>query len=114
MERMVSMTGEQRTRRRFTAEYKREAAGLVIDTGRTVTAVANGLGVGQASLGQWVKIEKTRRIQAGESTAPANEDLHAELKRLRRENADLKADNAFLGKAAAFFASTPRNRNDSH
>lgn len=114
MERIVSMNGEQRTRRRFTAEYKREAAGLVIDTGRTATAVARELGVGQASLGQWVKLEKTRRIQAGESTAAVGEDLHSEMKRLRKENAELKADNAFLGKAAAFFASTPRNRNDSH
>ena len=62
MERMDGMTGEQRTRRRFTAEYKREAAGLVIDTGRTVTAVANGLGVGQASQQTTDLVERALRM----------------------------------------------------
>jgi transposase len=31
-------------------------------------------------------------------------DEREELKRLRKENADLRMDNEFLGKAAAFFA----------
>ncbi|PMB96923.1 transposase [Brevibacterium luteolum] len=43
-----------------------------------------------------------------------NEDERAELARLRRENFDLKQDNEFLGKAAAFFASKPRNKRNSN
>jgi transposase len=37
----------------------------------------------------------------------------AELERLRRENQDLRMDNEFLGKAAAFFASKQNPRSGS-
>jgi len=35
-------------------------------------------------------------------------DERAELARLRRENQELRLDNEFLGKAAAWFAARPR------
>lgn len=38
-------------------------------------------------------------------------DERAELKRLRKEVTELRKDNEFLGKAAAFFASKPPQRN---
>lgn len=93
------MSEQKRQRRSFTEEYKREAAGLVIDTGRTVVAVAREIGVGEQTLGRWVAREKTRR-GTGTPTGPLEEDERAELKRLRRENFNLKQDNEFLGKAA--------------
>ncbi|MDK9319408.1 transposase [Propionibacterium freudenreichii] len=37
-----------------------------------------------------------------------SDDERAELKRLRRENSQLRMDNEFLEKAAAFFASKRR------
>jgi len=43
----------------------------------------------------------------------AAEAEKSELERLRRENAQLRMDNEFLGKAAAFFASKQQNRNAS-
>jgi len=56
-------------------------------------------------------------------TGPLNQIVHlwayqdlnerAELERLRRENQDLRMDNEFLGKAAAFFASKQNPRNGS-
>lgn len=77
-----------------------EAARLVIDSGRTISAVAAELGLGAQLLGKWVSAER-------ESMEPEalSVDERAELKRLRKENADLRMDNEFLGKAAAFFAS---------
>lgn len=76
---------------------------MVIDTDRAIVDVARELGVGAALLGRWVKQERQR---TGKSSAGDLEaDERTELARLRKENAELKMDNEFLGKAAAFFAS---------
>jgi len=92
-----------RQRRKFTPEYRREAARLVIDTGRTIAAVAAEIKVGEALLGRWVRIEREAMGPAG--TPALSEGERAELERLRAENAQLRMDNEFLGKASAYFAS---------
>ncbi|WP_330217653.1 hypothetical protein [Corynebacterium testudinoris] len=79
---------------------------MVIDTGRPTAAVAWELGIGTGLLGRWVKAERERSGQI-----PADEldtDKRAESDLLRKELAELKLDNEFLGKAAAFFASRQR------
>lgn len=43
-----------------TPKYRQEAAHLVIDTQRTIAAVARDIGVGEALLGRWVAIERAR------------------------------------------------------
>lgn len=95
----------------YTPEYRREAAHLVIDTGRTIASVAREIGVGPQLLGRWVHAERVRGDQSTEGYLDAGE--RAELQRLRREVAELRMDNEFLGKAAAFFASRPDPRNGS-
>ena len=90
-----------RKRRTYTPEYRREAARLVIDTGRTITAVAAEINVGAQLLGRWVQAERDRH---GGPDAGLDVSERAELERLRQENAELRLDNEFLGKAAAFFA----------
>lgn len=42
-------------RRRYTEEYRRDAASLVLDTGQTIRAVAQQLDLGEQLLGSWVK-----------------------------------------------------------
>lgn len=91
-----------RKRRTYTPEYRREAARLVIDTGRTITAVAAEINVGAQLLGRWVQAERDRH-RGPDAGLDVSE--RAELERLRQENAELRLDNEFLGKAAAFFAS---------
>lgn len=54
------------TRRKFTLEFKSEAAHRVIDTGRSVSEVARELSVGEDSLYRWVRDER-RRIEAAMS-----------------------------------------------
>ena len=90
-------------RRRFTEEYRRDAASIVIDTGQTIKAVADQLGLGEQSLGKWVAKECARR-SAVQSGQPAPADSAAEIARLRRQVAALKAENEFLGKASALLA----------
>ena len=90
-----------KTRREFTPEYKDEAVKLVINTGRAIATVARELGINEASLGRWVIAYKARN-DIGETGV--TESARAELLRLRKENADLKLDRAFLKKASIFFA----------
>ena len=94
--------GSTKKRKSYTPEYRREAAHLVIDTGRTIAAVARELGLGEQLLGRWVQLERDRLGAPPE--APLDVSERAELERLRQENAELRLDNEFLGKAAAFFA----------
>ena len=103
--------GTSKKRKSYTPEYRREAARLVIDTDRTIAAVAREIGVGEALLGRWVHTERARTGD-GEA-APLDLDERAELERLRREVQELRMDNEFLGKAAAFFASKQNPRNGS-
>ena len=93
-----------RTRRGFTPEYKDEAVKLVINTGRTVSAVARELGVQESTLGRWVHDFRARAAAGQAGQGGLSETERAELLRLRRENSDLKLDRAFLKKASLFFA----------
>jgi len=52
-----------RQRRRYTAEYKREAANLVLSTGRAIADVGRELDVPEQTLGRWVY---DAREEAGE------------------------------------------------
>ncbi|KGN41836.1 transposase [Knoellia aerolata DSM 18566] len=100
-------------RKSYTPQYRRDAAHLVIDTGRTIAAVATEIGVGEPLLGRWVAKERARMDEP-----PPAVDINerAELERLRAENAQLRMDREFLKKAAAFFVAenassqTPRSQ----
>jgi transposase len=68
-----------------------------------ITAVAQKLGIGTAeTLRKWVR---QAQVDAGQR-AGVSTDESAELKRLRRENAELRRANEILKSAAAFFAET--------
>ena len=101
---MVNGTGKHR--RKFTPEFRIEAAHLVIDTGRTVAEVAREIGVGEALLGRWVAHVKAAMPQV----QIVSESERAELERLRDENRQLRMDNDFLARAASYFASRQTSR----
>lgn len=80
-------------------EFRREAVRLALSSGRTGREIAEDLGIGLSTLTRWLSQE---RDASEPSEGPV--DMHAELKRLRRENAVLKQERDILKKAAAFFA----------
>jgi transposase len=101
------------TRRKFTLEFKTEAAHRVIDTGRSVVDVAAELSVVDGSLARWVRDERRRmETVAGSSDEPLSPAERVELLRLRRQVAEQDKDLAFLGKAAAYFAANPPKQRD--
>jgi transposase len=91
-----------RKRKKHPEEFKREAVRLLEARGeRTVADVAASLGVAENLLHVWRKkygsaAEEQRRERGGETA----ED---ELKRLRRENAQLRQEREVLKKSVAFF-----------
>ena len=96
------------TRRRFTPEYRRDVACLVLDTGSTIASVARDLGLGESVVGRWVTLKRVRR-QAVREGRPDPRELEAEITALRRRVRQLEKENEFLGKANAFFASVHHN-----
>ncbi len=91
-----------RQQRRFTKEFEDEAVRLVRTSGRTRREIAEDLGVGLSTLGRW--ISRSRDRQMDHPPAAGEEDVVAELKRLRRENEILRQERDILKRATAFFA----------
>ena len=96
------------SRRKFTPEYKIEAAHRVIDSGRSVAEVARELSLHEDTLRGWVKDER-RRVEAAKGTGAEllSAAERAELLALRKQVAEQDKDLQFLGKAAAYFAANP-------
>ena len=88
-----------RSRRSFTDEFKRDAVGLVIDEGRKVIDVARSLGVGEGTLGNWVR---QARIDRGERAGLTTSE-RSEIAELRKENARLRMERDLLKRATAFW-----------
>ena len=92
---------EKRKRRRFTAEYKSEAVKRLEESGATLQAAAEELGVHPNQLRGW----RNERLAAGSAEALARHKAEAaELARLRPEVERLERENGILGRAATFFA----------
>jgi transposase-like protein len=94
-----------RPKKNFSPEYREEAAKLVIETSRPIAQVAKEIGVHEGTLRNWVNVY--RREHAGDEPALAMSD-RARLAQLERETRELRMENEFLKKAAAYFAKDPR------
>ena len=88
-----------RTRRSFTDEFKRDAVALVLDEGHRIVAVASDLGIGDGTLGNWVR---QARIDRGDRQGLTTED-RARIRELERENAKLRMERDLLKRATAFW-----------
>ena len=88
--------------KRFTKEFEAEAVRLVQTSGRTQREIAEDLGVGLSTLVRW--IGRSRDQQIDHPSKDRQEDMAAELKRLKRENEILRQERDILKKATAFFA----------
>jgi transposase len=85
--------------KRYSPEFKEEAAKLVVDSSRPIAQVARELGVNDTTLGFWVK---AYRQQHSGDELPADMPDRSRLRELERRNRELEMENAFLKKAAAY------------
>ena len=91
--------------RKFTPEFREEAARMVVETSRPIADVARELGINETSLGNWVRAYREKH--AGDEP-PLQLPERARLRELERENRELRMKNDFLSKAAAYLAAEHR------
>jgi transposase len=94
-----------RPKKSFSPEFRDEAVKMVIETSRPIARVAKELGINEGTLGSWVS--RYRHEHAGEEP-PLTVSERVRLRELERETRELRMENEFLKKAAAYFARDPR------
>ena len=88
---------------KYPVEFRREAVELVRTSDRPRVEIARSLGISDSTLSNWVRAEQEREERDRDPEA-LTESERLELRRLRRENAQLQMDMEILRKAAAYFA----------
>jgi len=87
--------------RKYSEELRERAVRLVFESGRPIAHVARDLGVHKEALRTWVR---QARADRGERPDLLTSEEREELKRLRREVAQLRRANEILKDASVYFA----------
>jgi transposase len=98
---------ERKGHRKHSREFKEEAVRLVVHGGRPAVEVAQGLGIHVNMLHKWIR----RHKEDPASSFPGKGHLKPqdeEMRRLERENANLKEERDILKKALAIFSRHPK------
>ena len=94
-------------RRVHSPEFKREAAKLALQPGKTKVQVARELGIRINVLRHWI-----RQFEAGKWEATPGKTLKSEqqleIERLRRQLKQAETERDILKKAVAYFAKEPK------
>jgi transposase len=101
---------ERRERREFSAEFKAEAVRLVAErraAGTTLAQVGRELDVRPDQLRAWAR-QQRGAPGTGSGSAVPGETVEQENRRLRREVATLRQEQAFAKKVAVYFAKESR------
>jgi transposase len=91
--------------KRYSPEFKEQAARRVVDNSLPIAQVARELGVNDTTLGFWVK---AYRKQLAGQPLPTDMPDDERVRELERRNRELEMEVAFLRKAAAYFAKEQR------
>jgi transposase len=82
----------------YAPEFRAEAVRRVRNSDEPLKAIAADLGVAPVTLRAWVEASRPK------PEVPLTDDERTELRRLRKENRELKMEREVLKKATAFFA----------
>jgi transposase len=104
----------QRRQTNYPAEFRQRAVRMAVEAmpnhrseTAAMTSVASQLGISSVeTLRKWVR---RAQIDSGERPGVTSEE-HAEIKRLKRENAELRRANEILKSASAYFAAAELDR----
>lgn len=86
---------KKRQYKQYSKEFKEEAVALITEQGYSVPEAAKSLGINPNLLYRWK--EKVEEQLTGKAIS---EDERAELKRLRKENKELRMEKEILKKAS--------------
>ena len=97
-----------RDRARYTEEYKQEALELWRNSGRSAAKVAAELGIRAPLLYRWARPKRESSLSKAElSRGRSVEELEAEIRRLRAENAKLLEQREVLKKSLGILSEVP-------
>ena len=82
----------------YSAEFRAEAVRRVRNSDEPLKTICDDLGIAPVTLRNWVEASKPK------PEVPITDDERTELRRLRKENRELKMEREILKKATAFFA----------
>ena len=101
MKALKAKQGKQEPRNRYSPEFKKQALDRADKEG--VATVARDIGLAESQLYAW---RQKRRLEG--LTTEEEKLQQGEIARLKREMTRLEEENAFLKKAAAYFAKQPK------
>jgi transposase len=97
-----------RSKARYTEEYKQEALELWRASGRSAAKVAAELGIRAPLLYRWARPKRKPNLSKSElRDGPSVEELQAEIRRLRAENAKLLEQREVLKKSLGILSEVP-------
>jgi len=91
--------GMKRSYKQYPKAFKEESVALVVEQGYSVPEAAKSLGVAANLLYRW-----KQQFEDQQQGQLLNVNEREELKRLRKENKNLRMEKEILKKASAFFA----------
>jgi transposase len=104
----TQLSKPSRTKARYTEEYKQEALELWRKSGRSAAKVAAELGIRPPLLYRWAHLEREPNASKSESKSGRSvEELEAEIRRLRAENAKLLEQREVLKKSLGILSEAP-------
>lgn len=92
----------KRPYRRFPEEFKRDAVGLVVHENYSFKAAAKAVNVSEKSLRDWHAKFAPEPAPCGDDATA--QELHDEIKRLRKQLKQAELKREILKKATAYFA----------
>ena len=90
----------------YTAEFRASAVKLANEPDKPTAQIAKDLGINVNTLHTWIK--KYSSPTENDKSIRTDEHLYEELKRLKKEIAQLTEERDLLKKAAAYFAKEQR------
>lgn len=84
----------------YPPEFRAESVRLYRESGKSMSTIAQDLGVSVDSLRAWIRRDETDSGKRADLTTSERE----EIRQLRRENRILREEREILKKAAAYFA----------
>lgn len=89
-------------KRKYEDEFKKRLVKLHIEEGRSMESIKKEYNLSHGILNQWVKNYREEGLT--NQNIKKEMDVYEELNRIKKAYAELEKENAFLKKAAAFFA----------
>ncbi|MCI8669161.1 MAG: transposase [Lachnospiraceae bacterium] len=86
----------------YTPEFKKKIVRLRLEEGRTINIITTEYSISKETIRRWCN-ELKKECQTSPDTKTEYDNMK-EMLNLKRENEELRKENLFLKKAAAFFA----------